>query len=42
MPPTEISLPGITVRIAVPMKKVYIYARDFVTRYPAVLASYFI
>ncbi len=35
-------LPGVTVRIAVPMKKIYAYARDFVTRYPAVLASYFI
>jgi signal transduction histidine kinase len=42
MPSTELSLPGIAVRIAVPMKKAYIYTRDFVTRYPAVLASYFI
>lgn len=24
------------------MKKIYVYTRDFVTRYPAVLASYFI
>ncbi|HTX17704.1 MAG TPA: histidine kinase dimerization/phospho-acceptor domain-containing protein [Bacteroidota bacterium] len=24
------------------MKKIYVFARDFVTRYPAVLASYFI
>jgi signal transduction histidine kinase len=34
--------PEITIRIVVPMKKIYIYTRDFVTRYPAVLASYFI
>jgi len=31
-----------TFRLAVPMKKIYVFARDFVTRYPAVLASYFI
>ena len=31
-----------TFRLAVPMKKIYEYTRDFVTRYPAVLASYFI
>lgn len=34
--------PSMTLRVAVPMKKAYAYARDFVTRYPAVLASYFI
>jgi len=34
--------PTLTIRIVVPMKKFYVYARDFVTRYPAVLASYFI
>ena len=32
----------LTIRIVVPMKKFYVYTRDFVTRYPAVLASYFI
>jgi len=43
MPSTEFSLlSDVTVRFAVPMKKIYIYTRDFVTRYPAVLASYFI
>jgi signal transduction histidine kinase len=43
MPSTELSfLPDITVRIAPPMQKIYRYTRDFVTRYPAVLASYFI
>lgn len=42
MPSTELSLPGVSVRIVVPMKKIYVYTRDFVTRYPAVLASYFI
>ena len=32
----------LTIRIVVPMKKFYAYTMDFVTRYPAVLASYFI
>ncbi|MGA7160751.1 MAG: histidine kinase dimerization/phospho-acceptor domain-containing protein [Bacteroidota bacterium] len=35
-------LPGITIRITVPMKKIYAFTKDFITRYPAVLASYFI
>ena len=35
-------LPGISLHISVPMKKAYVYVREFVTRYPAVLASYFI
>ncbi len=43
MPSTELSfLSGVTLRLAAPMKKLSIYTRDFVTRYPAVLASYFI
>ena len=43
MPSTELSFfSGATVRLAVPMKKIYEFTRDFVTRYPAVLASYFI
>ena len=43
MPSTELSFfSEATVRFAVPMKKIYEYTRDFVTRYPAVLASYFI
>src|SRR5208283_5670806 len=43
MPSTEISiLSNATVRFAVPMKKITIFIRDFVARYPAVLASYFI
>ncbi len=43
MSSTEISiLSNSTVRFAVPMKKITIFIRDFVTRYPAVLASYFI
>lgn len=43
MPSNELSiLSDATFRFSVPMKKIYIYARDFVTRYPAVLASYFI
>ncbi len=43
MPSTEISiLSNATVRFAVPTKKITIFIRDFVTRYPAVLASYFI
>jgi His Kinase A (phosphoacceptor) domain. len=36
------SFPDLTVRIVVPMKKLYAFTKDFVTRYPAVLASYFI
>jgi signal transduction histidine kinase len=36
------AFPHITIRIVVPLKKFYASARDFVTRYPAVLASYFI
>ncbi len=35
-------LPGVSVRIGVPLKKIYSFTRDFVMRYPAVLASYFI
>jgi signal transduction histidine kinase len=43
MPSTELSIfSNATVRLAVPMKKIYVYARDFISRYPAVLASYFI
>ncbi len=43
MPSSELSiLSGTSARFAVPMKKIYIYTKDFVTRYPAVLASYFI
>jgi signal transduction histidine kinase len=43
MSSTELSvLSDATFRFAVPMKKIYTYTRDFVTRYPAVLASYFI
>ena len=43
MPSTELSFfSGATVRLAVPMKKIYEFIREFVTRYPAVLASYFI
>ena len=38
----EITLPNLTFRLVVPMKKFYLFMRDFVTRYPAVLASYFI
>ncbi len=34
--------PDAAVRISVPMKRAYIITKDFVTRYPAVLASYFI
>jgi signal transduction histidine kinase len=34
--------PVFTIRIVVPLKNFYVSARDFVTRYPAVLASYFI
>jgi signal transduction histidine kinase len=34
--------PDLTIRIVVPMKKLYVFTRDFVIRYPAVLASYFI
>jgi len=36
------AFPNLTVRIAAPMKKAYVYTKDFVARYPAVLASYFI
>jgi signal transduction histidine kinase len=43
MPTSELSvLSDATFRFAVPLKKIYISTRDFVTRYPAVLASYFI
>jgi signal transduction histidine kinase len=43
MSSTELSvLSDATFRFTVPMKKIYTYTRDFVTRYPAVLASYFI
>jgi signal transduction histidine kinase len=43
MPSTELSFfSEARVRIALPMKKIYEFTRDFVTRYPAVLASYFI
>ena len=36
------AFPDLSVRIVVPMKKLQIFAKDFVTRYPAILASYFI
>ncbi|MGA9406587.1 MAG: histidine kinase dimerization/phospho-acceptor domain-containing protein [Bacteroidota bacterium] len=43
MPSNVLSfLPDATIRIAVPMKKLYIFTKDFIMRYPAVLASYFI
>jgi signal transduction histidine kinase len=35
-------LPNISIRIVAPMKRVFAFTREFVTRYPAVLASYFI
>lgn len=36
------TFPDLTIHIVVPMKKFYLLTKDFVTRYPAVLASYFI
>ena len=42
MPTNELSLPKATVHTAVPLKRIFAFAQDFVTRYPAVLASYFI
>lgn len=35
-------LPDITIHVVAPMKKLFAFTKDFVTRYPAVLASYFI
>lgn len=35
-------LPNISIRIVAPVKKLFSFTREFITRYPAVLASYFI
>lgn len=43
MPSKAIAIiPNFSIRLTAPVKKLLIYARDFVSRYPAVLASYFI
>ena len=43
MPSKAITLlPNISIRVAAPVKKLFTFIKEFVTRYPAVLASYFI
>jgi signal transduction histidine kinase len=43
MPSKAISfLPNISIRVVAPMKRLFAFTKEFVTRYPAVLASYFI